>query len=187
MKDLNNLKINHNYIENIWNKLQASTNIVSNPKDYVQDSWGLYIVHCELLKNHEYLKIGKANDLRNRIVDGHMSGKNEGFGKSILNTWLSRDNALRNELNIDLTIQSERISFISNYCYFQILVLERKDRINCMQIEADNNLYLQYQDYWGINKGRDPIEYIEKPIEKVLKDNNMVRYIRGSKLDDYSL
>ena len=55
--NINNLKINHNYIENIWNKLQSSTNIVSNPKDYVQDSWGLYIVHCELLKNHEYLII----------------------------------------------------------------------------------------------------------------------------------
>ena len=181
------MKIDHKYIENIWDKLQSSNNIISNTSEYVQDSWGLYIVHCELLENHEYLKIGKANDLRNRIVDGHMSGRNKGYGKSIFNTWLSRDKELMKKINIDLTKQSERISFISNYCYFQILVLERIDFINCIEIQADNNLYLQYQKYWGINKGRDPIEYIEKPIEKVLKDNNMVRYIRGNKLDNCSL
>ena len=56
-----------------------------------------------------------------------------------------------------------------------------------MEIEANNNLYLQYKDYWGINKGRDPIEYIEKPIEKTLKENNLVRYIRGNKLDQCKL
>lgn len=181
------MKIIHSYIENIWNKLQSSTNIISDNSTHVQSSWGLYLVHCKLLENQEYLKIGKANDLRDRIVEGHMSGKNKGFGKTILNTWLARDNELKKRLNIDLSKQSERISFINNYCHFQILVLDRNDWINCMKIEADDNLYAQYQDYWGINKGRDPIEYIEKPIEKVLKENNMVRYIRGNKLEECKL
>ena len=181
------MKIIHSYIENIWNKLQSSTNIISDNSTHVQSSWGLYLVHCKLLKNQVYLKIGKANDLRDRIVEGHMSGKNKGFGKTILNTWLARDNELMKRLNIDLSKQSERISFINNYCHFQILVLDRNDWINCMKIEADDNLYAQYQDYWGINKGRDPIEYIEKPIEKVLKENNMVRYIRGNKLEECKL
>ncbi len=181
------MKIDQYYIENIWNKLQSSSNIISDNSGHVQSTWGLYIVHCELLENQEYLKIGKANDLKNRIVDGHMSGKNEGFGKTILNTWLARDEELRKKVNIDLTKQNERISFINKYCKFQILVFDRKDRINCMEIEANNNLYLQYKDYWGINKGRDPIEYIEKPIEKTLKENNLVRYIRGNKLDQCKL
>ena len=181
------MKINQRYIENIWNRLQSSNSLVSNSSEYVQDSWGLYIVHCTLLENNEYLKIGKANDLRNRIVDGHMSGKNQGYGKTILNTWLAKDDELKERLKIDLSIQTERISFINNYCQFQILVLDRKDRIHCMEIEANDNLYAQYQDYWGINKGRDPIEYIEKPIEKVLKENNLVRYIRGNKLEQCKL
>ena len=181
------MKINQKYIENIWNNLQSSTNIISDNSTHVQSSWGLYIVYCDLLENQEYLKIGKANDLRNRIVDGHMSGKNKGYGRTILNTWLSRDKELKERLNIDLSKQSERISFINNYCHFQILVLDRIDRINCMEIEADDNLYAQYQEYWGINKGRDPIEYIEKPIEKVLKENNLVRYIRGNKLEQCRL
>ena len=36
--------IDQKYIENIWNNLQSSTNIISDNSTHVQSSWGLYIV-----------------------------------------------------------------------------------------------------------------------------------------------
>ena len=54
--------------------------------------------------------------------------------------------------------------------------------MECLKIEANNNLYLEWQSYWGLNKGRDVIEYIEKPIDVTLKDNKMVRYISGNNI-----
>ncbi len=172
------MKIDSSRIAKIWDNLQSSSTIITiDDRNDIPNDRGLYLVHCPLLKSHEYLKFGKADNLEKRIGKDHMSGR---AGGSVLNRWLQRDKAMADLTQINLEIQEERISFISQYCFFQILRLEREDYMECLKIEANNNLYLEWQSYWGLNKGRDVIEYIEKPIDVTLKDNKMVRYISGN-------
>ena len=111
------MKIDSSRIAKIWDNLQSSSTIITiDDRNDIPNDRGLYLVHCPLLKSHEYLKFGKADNLEKRIGKDHMSGR---AGGSVLNRWLQRDKAMSDLTQINLEIKKKEFLLFHNTVFFK--------------------------------------------------------------------
>ena len=182
------MNINQNYIDKIFNQLiDQPIYRVDKLKDCKpKETPGLYLIYCELIYAHKYLKFGKGEDLKKRI-NNHLKGKKS---NSVYNRKLSRDEKIKTLLPVELEFEEHdndlsiknRILFTETYCSFQYLELSKDIVSDCKRIFFDTKLYNEWCKRWNKKRrdenysGRDDKTIIvEYPIEQKIK--NEVRYI----------
>ena len=183
------MNINQEYIDKILNELlNQPIHTVNKLEDFMPEiSPGLYFIYCDLIFKHKYLKFGKGENLKIRILD-HLKGKKR---NSVFNKKLSRDEKIKvllaeelefEEKDDDLSIKN-RIHFTKTHCSFQYLNLSNDVVSDCKRIFNDNNLYNDWAKKWNKNlrnEGHIITEdnktmIVEYPIEQKIK--NEIRYI----------
>ena len=191
--------IDEKFIQSIWDKLQTSNSIVNQtsdlPKD-IKDRNIIYIVHCsvwdkdndpseeeiededeneETLEKYDFLKIGVSKNGDSRLRT-HINGK-----RGILNHHIRGDDDFKKFIKED-----DHKEFIKKYCLIQFYRFN--DEENKIIGKMDNNYdgkelekeLKKWQDYWKNPKERHgiagPVEYVEKPIERLLKAQRLLKY-----------
>ena len=190
------MNINQNYIDKIFKELvNQPIYSVDKLKDNAPKNFpGLYFIYCDLIYNHKYLKFGKSENLKRRVMSEHLGGSVE---NSIYNAKLSRDEKIKIllpeelefEENDDKSSINNRISFTKEHCTFKYLNLSIEFVNDCEKIFYDNKLYNEWAKKWN-RKSRNEDHtvgtdnrtiLIEKPIEQNIK--NEIRYIERQPSD----
>jgi len=195
--------IDEKFIQSIWDKLQMSNWIVNQTSDLPKDIKKrniIYIVHCsvwdknnnpseedpnkaaeedsteETLEKYDFLKIGISKNGHIRLST-HLRGKN-----GVLNeTHISNDDDFKKFIKED-----DHKEFIKKYCLIQFYRFN--DEENKIIAKMDNDYdrkelekeLKKWQDYWEDPKDSHgiagPVEYVEKPIESLLKNQRLLKY-----------
>ena len=191
--------INKDIIIKIWDDLSNSDIIVNDIeqfKSFYKNNFHLfkyknkhyynilYLVHCDLLKNHEYLKFGCSVDAPQRISD-HLRST----GKQLYK-WLKKDpkvDEVLSKYSPDLDQVKKRKAFIKDFCCIQIVEISDDIIKKCIQTHnciSERNIY---NEYWGFNnfsctdiRGRKIgfVEYVEKPLEDIFLKYNFDLFLK---------
>ncbi len=194
--------VDEKFIQSIWDKLLTSNWIVNKTSDLpnnIKKKNIIYIVHCSVwdidnnfskknpnnanekdlikdtLEKYDFLKIGVSKVGYTRLST-HLNGKS-----GVLNTHINNDDDFK-----EFIIENNNKKFIKEYCLVQFYKLnDEENKI----IDKMNNNYnsnelkdelKKWQDYWKNTKKRHgiagPVEYIESPIEKLLKNQRLLKY-----------
>ena len=158
------MDINKSLIDGIWDDLisQPIISVKTLDTGNIENDPGLYLIYCEKIYSHNYLKFGKSEGLRTRIKK-HIKGNK---GQSVYNKKLSRDQKLMIEV-WDLVEADDRKRFTAEYCSFQYLELNSSIVKICEEIFQDDKLCKKWHDYWKeiypkIHKARDYLKPYDK-------------------------
>tara|TARA_X000001036_G_C20361464_1_gene676679 strand:- start:53 stop:691 length:639 start_codon:yes stop_codon:yes gene_type:complete len=196
--------INRDFISEIWNELCHSNMIVNDYnefKDYDKEKLIsykinnrdyeniLYLAHCDLLKNNEYLSFGCS------IIASTRIGNHLRMSNTQKKRYLEIDYAVLKMCNTypkEYVLKRKLKLFFKSHCCYQILSIN-KDQINkCIDTHHNKEERKLYNQYWGFDnfeareikksKKITYVEYIEKPIEDMfLRQNGLLRHTDGTK------
>jgi len=193
--------LNRDFISEIWNDLCYSNIIVNNSNEfndvkkklisYKIDKSNyqniLYLAHCDLLKNNEYLNFGCSINASKRI-SAHLRMSNTQKTRYLMqdnevlkicdtfpkeNEFKDKEKELKRKLKL----------FFKSHCCFQILEISKNQINKCIDTHNNEEELKLYNQYWGFDnfKAKYPVEYIEKPIEDIfLRQNKLLRYTSGT-------
>jgi hypothetical protein len=176
MKKNNIPLIDEKFIQSIWDKLQMSNWIVNKTLDLPEDIKNkniIYIVFCFAWEKHEFLKIGISSNGHSRLST-HI---NQTTG--VLEYHIGTDEDLANFIEKD-----GKKEFIKKYCLIQFYRFNDKEIEIFTKTAAEPEELRKWKDYWGIDDNAGvagPVEYVEKPIQKILIENDLLKYYREYK------
>jgi len=167
--------IDEKFIHCIWNKLQSSNWIINKTSDIPKDlkkKHIIYIVYCFVWKKNEFLKIGISKSGHSRLST-HI---NQTSG--VLEYHISGDEDFTSFIEKD-----GKKEIIKKYCLIQFYRFNDKE-VEIFTKTQKNEELKKWQNYWGIYKkagNGGPVEYVEKPIEKILIENGLMKYYQEYK------
>ena len=167
--------IDEKFIQNIWDKLQSSDWIINKTSDLPKDLKKkniIYIVFCFAWDKNEFLKIGISRNGHSRLST-HI---NQTSG--VLEYHISGDQDFESFIEKD-----GKKEFIKKYCLIQFYRFNDKE-VEIFTKTQKNEELKKWQNYWEIYEkagNAGPVEYVEKPIEKILKENGLMKYYKEYK------